>query len=121
MKKFMNSFLFAARGIAVAFTDQLNLKVQTACIAVVVSSGFYFDLSDIEWCCLLLAAGLVITLEMVNTSIEKLVDLVTSEFHPLAARVKDIGAGAVLFGAIVSVIVGWLVFRPHAIAWWQSW
>lgn len=121
MKRFIHSFYFAGRGIASAFEDQLNLKIQLVLAAGVVALGFYFGVSGLEWCCLLLAVGLVISLEMINTCIEKAVDLVTQDVHPLAAKAKDIAAGAVLIAALVSVAVGWIVLGPHVIAWWQSW
>lgn len=120
MNKFIKSFSFAGRGIALAFRDQSNLKIQTGLGIAAIMLGIFFDLSSLEWCSLLLAASLVLTLEMVNTSIEKAVDLVTTDFHPLAAQVKDIAAGAVLLSSLVSLVVGVLVFRPHVIAWWQS-
>lgn len=120
MGKFIRSFTFAGRGIAVAYRDQLNLKIQTGLGFGAVALGVYFRLSSLEWCVLLLTVGLVLTLEIINTSIEKAVDLVTTEFHPLAGQVKDIAAGAVLLSSVVSVVVGVLVFKPHVIGWWQS-
>lgn len=120
MNKFIRSFAFAGRGIAIAYRDQVNLKVQTGLGLVAAALGIFFELSAMEWCSLLLSGALVLTLEIINTSIEKAVDLVTTEFHPLAGQVKDIAAGAVLLSALISLVVGVLVFRPHLIAWWQS-
>ncbi|HLT72826.1 MAG TPA: diacylglycerol kinase family protein [Cyclobacteriaceae bacterium] len=120
MNKFIRSFAVAGRGIAMAYRDQVNLKVQTGLGFVAVALGIFFELSTLEWCSLLLSAGLVLTLEIINTSIEKAVDLVTREFHPLAGQVKDIAAGAVLLSSVISLVVGTLVFTPHVMAWWQS-
>ena len=120
MNKFIRSFAIAGRGIAMAYRDQVNLKIQTGLGLGAVGLGIFFELSSLEWCSLLLSAALVLTLEIINTSLEKAVDLVTTEFHPLAGQVKDIAAGAVLLTSLISVVVGVLVFRPHVIAWWQS-
>jgi len=59
-----------------------------------------------------LCFGLVIGMELINTSIEKLVDLVSPEYHPLAEKVKDIAAGAVLFDSIIAAIIGLIIFVP---------
>lgn len=120
MSKFIRSFSHAGRGVMIAYRDQLNLKVQTGVGVGAVLLGIFFELSSTEWCILLLAAALVLTLEIVNTSVEKAVDLVTREFHPLAGQVKDIAAGAVLLASLVSAVVGVVVFSPHVVAWWQS-
>lgn len=120
MSKFIRSFTFAGRGIAIAYRNQLNLKLQTGLGFGVAVLGVYFRLSSHEWCALLLSVGLVLALEVVNTSIEKAVDLVTTEVHPLAGQVKDIAAGAVLLSSVIALVVGLLVFAPHVIAWWQS-
>lgn len=56
--------------------------------------------------------GLVISLELINTAIERVVDLVTSEYHPLAKEAKDIAAGAVFVAAILSIVIGGIIFIP---------
>jgi undecaprenol kinase len=121
MKRFVKGFAYAAKGIRAALEGQLNLKIHFGLAAAVIIAGLYVGLSSLEWCLILLAIGLVISLEMINTGIEKIVDLVTEEVHPLAAQAKDIAAGSVLVASIISAIVGWIVFKPYAIAWWQSW
>ena len=66
-----------------------------------------------EWCICLLLFGMVISLELVNTAVEAVVDLVTEERKPLAKIAKDTAAGAVLFTAIMAVIIGCIIFIPH--------
>ena len=63
-----------------------------------------------EWCICLLLFGMVISLELVNTAVEAVVDLVTEERKPLAKIAKDTAAGAVLFTAIMAVIIGCIIF-----------
>jgi diacylglycerol kinase len=116
MKKFFISFLYAARGIGAAFSEQLNLKIQLVVAMLAVGLGFYFDISFTEWSILLLTIGLVLGLEMVNTALENLVDLVTMKRNPLAGKIKDIGAGAVLLVSILSLVIGWLIFGPYVLA-----
>lgn len=116
MKNFIRSFSYAFNGIKLSFLQQRNLKVQTLVAIITVASGIYFDITVIEWCIVLLATGLVIGLEIINTAIENLVDLVTTEWKPLAGNIKDMAAGAVLTASIISLIVGIIVFKKYCVA-----
>jgi diacylglycerol kinase len=80
---------------------------------VTIGAGFYFGITSWEWCVILITIGLVIALEMVNTAIERLVDLVTRERKPQAGKIKDIAAGAVLVVSVIAVVVGVIVFRKY--------
>lgn len=113
MKGFFKSFLFALKGIRSSFDEQRNLKVQMAVAVVTIGAGFYCNITAIEWCLILFAIALVIGLEMVNTAMEDLVDLVTTEWKPLAGKVKDMAAGAVLVVSIISVVIGVIIFRKY--------
>jgi diacylglycerol kinase len=116
MKNFIRSFYYAFNGIKVSFVEQRNLKVQIAIAGVTIASGVYFHITLIEWCIILLAIALVIGLEIINTAIENLVDLVTTEWKPLAGKIKDMAAGAVLTASVVSLIVGLIVFKKYCVA-----
>jgi diacylglycerol kinase len=113
MKKLLRSFVYAARGISSAVGEQQNLKIHIGIAFAVIAAGIYFDITAIEWCVLLLAIALVIGLELVNSALESIVDLVTREQHPLAGKAKDMAAGAVLFASIIAVVVGIIVFGKY--------
>ena len=113
MKEFLKSFIYALHGLWSGVADQRNLKVQLGVAVVVVGAGFYLPISSIEWCIILLCIALVIGLELVNTALENLVDLVTLERNPLAGKIKDIAAGAVLLVSILSLIIGVIIFRKY--------
>jgi diacylglycerol kinase len=113
MKQFIKSFLYAFKGIGASLSEQRNLKVQTFVAILTIGAGFYFNITPIEWSIVLLTIGLVIGLEMMNTAVESLVDLVTTEWKPLAGKVKDMAAGAVLIASIIAVIVGVIIFRKY--------
>lgn len=115
MKNFFRAFLYAWNGIRVSLKDQRNLKVQSLVALVTVGAGFYFNIASLEWCLILFSIALVLGLEMVNSAIENLVDLVTMERRPLAGKVKDIAAGAVLFASIIAVIIGIIIFRKYVV------
>jgi diacylglycerol kinase len=115
MKEFFQSFIYAIQGIWAAIADQRNLKVQLAVAFVVVVAGFYLSITSLEWCILLICIALVIGLELMNTGIENLVDLVTMERNPLAGKIKDIAAGAVLSVSVISLVIGLIIFRKYLI------
>ena len=115
--RIIESFRYAVRGIAVAYREERQMKVHTATAIVAVLCGVVADLSRAEWAILALTIAMVITLELVNTAVERIVDMVTEEYHPLAEKAKDIAAGGVLIGAAASVIVGICLFGSRVIEW----
>jgi diacylglycerol kinase len=113
--KLIQSFGHALNGLRTSVAEQLNLRIHLFAVAVVVFFGFYFSISNLAWCMLISTASLVISLELVNTALENLTDLVTQEKKPLAGKVKDIAAGAVLVAALASVLIGIIIFTPYVI------
>lgn len=112
MNKILAGFIFAGKGIRTAFISERNLKIQTCFVVLVILSGWVLHISIIEWLICFLCFGLVIGAELINTSVEKLVDLASPQFHPLAEKVKDIAAGAVLFNSVIAAIIGLIIFLP---------
>ena len=112
MKKRIQSFGYAGRGVWLAISTEANMKIHLAVAVLVVMAGFFFQISATEWMACLLCFGLVFTTEMINTAIENVVDLASPNRHELARNAKDVAAGAVLISAIISAIVGLLIFIP---------
>lgn len=110
---FVGSFRYAMNGIIYAFKTERHIMIHSFAAGIVMLLGFYFHVSKVEWLVLFLTIAMVITLEMVNTAIEKVVDLVTEEYHPLAKYAKDIAAGAVLIASIFAVVIGSIIFIPY--------
>ena len=115
MKKRIQSFVYAGRGIRLVFSSEANMKIHIVVASLVVICGFIFQISTPEWIACLLCIGLVFGAEMINTAIEDVVDLASPDHHELAGKAKDIAAGAVLICAIVSVIIGILIFLPKGL------
>lgn len=111
--KLLKSFGYAFKGLVVAVREQQNLKIHLAITLVVIALAYWLEVTMLEWCVLLILIGLVLAVELLNTAIENLVDLVTTEHHPLAGKVKDIAAAAVFVLAGISVIVGFIIFAPY--------
>jgi diacylglycerol kinase len=110
------SIRHAARGVAVVLRTQHNAWLHAIATGVVLTAGFFVGLSRLEWCAIVLAMMAVWTAEALNTAIELVVDLASPDVHPLAGRVKDVAAGAVLIAACGAAIVGIFVFAPHVVS-----
>lgn len=111
-KKITNSFKYAFEGFKTSFKEEKNMKFHILIMLITIIFGIFFSISKTEWIICVILFGLVISSELFNTAIENLVDLVTKEKHPLAKTVKDVSAAAVLTNAIVSVIIGLIIFLP---------
>ena len=83
-----------------------------AAMAVIIA-GIVLGITRTEWIMVVMCIGTVIAAELFNTAIEKLVDLVSPVRHPVAGRVKDIAAGAVLICAVAAAIIGLIIFIPY--------
>jgi len=114
-RKFFLSFRFAWEGIATALREQ-NMRFHVVAAVIVVVVGMLTGLTFLEWCIIIVVIGLVFAAEMFNTAIERVVDLASPDIHPLAKQAKDIAAGAVLVIAVISVIIGILIFIPNWIS-----
>ena len=106
----INSFKYAIAGIKSAVKNEQNLRIHFLAAAIVLIVAFLLKIPKVEFIVLILLIALVIVAELFNSVVEYIVDLITSEFHPLAKLAKDVAAGAVLFMAIVSVVIGILIF-----------
>lgn len=108
------SFRAAWQGLREAWGTQPNLRLQAAIGTGVAALGVWCRLSIREWLWVVLAIGLVLVAELLNTAIERLVDLAADlSPHPLARQAKDLAAGAVLLASLVAMSIGGLIFGPH--------
>ena len=113
MRAFFRSFIFAWAGIMDFFKNHRNAQFHLFATFVIVIMGFYFGLSKLEWIAIVLCIFTVTALEAMNSAVEYLTDLVSPNHHPLAGKVKDMAAGAVLLAAIGAAIIGIMVFWPY--------
>lgn len=107
---FVRSFGYAIQGFCTAVATERNIKVQLLVGAIAVAAGVMLRIDALSWVLIALCIGLVIFAELVNTSIEAIVDLATQELHPLAKRAKDIAAASVFTLSITAAVVGVIVF-----------
>ncbi len=108
----LKSFKFALNGIKDAFKSEPNLRIHFLASFFVIVFAIYLKFTILEFSLLILTIFSVIILELVNTIVEKIVDLHSLEISEEARIIKDMSAGTVLLGAIMSVIVGLCLFLP---------
>lgn len=113
MKKRIQSFRFAFRGVGLLIGSQTNARIHLVATLLVTVLGIFLRVQPWEWCILVVAMTLVWLTEAMNTAFEFLADAVTLEYHPLIEKSKDLAAGAVLLAAIGAVLLGAIVFLPY--------
>lgn len=112
MKILLKSFEYAWHGIRYAMEGR-NFLIELVIAVVVIILSLLLDISRGDFVAVIILCGIVLAFEAMNTAIEVLVNLVSPEFHPLAGRVKDLAAGAVLIVSITSVVAGVVIFLPY--------
>lgn len=117
LQKQARSFRNAFRGIVVAIQQETHCKIHLLATIAVIVLGILLHIALNEWIVIFICISMVWCLELINTAIENIVDMVSPERQERARNIKDIAAGAVLFAAICSVIIACLIFIPKIISW----
>lgn len=112
----MNSFKYAFEGVLSALKTERNLKIHIFIMIFVIIMGIILKISTTEWCICIILFGLVISLELINTAIEIVVDIAMPEINKKAKKAKDISASAVLVSAIASAVIGFIIFLPKILS-----
>ncbi|WP_391116098.1 diacylglycerol kinase family protein [Psychrobacillus sp. L3] len=113
--KFLKSFKYATHGILHVIKSEQNFRFHLLAAIIVLIASMITGLSSLEWIIIIILISGMFMIELVNASIERVVDLASPDFHQLALQAKDLAAGACLVYAISSAIVGFIIFIPK---WW---
>ena len=108
----MRSLKFALKGLWLLITTEHSIMVQISVAVVMTFVGLWLDISKTEWLFQILAIGLVLVAESLNTAVEKLCDFVHPEYNKRIGFIKDVAAGAVSFAAITAIIIGMFIYLP---------
>ena len=111
----IKAFKYAGKGFWILFTSEKSIIAQVIIAIIVTIIGFIMNISATEWMFQVLAIGLILVAESLNTGIEKLADFVHPDYHKQIGRIKDISAGAAFFAAIFAVIIGLIIYIPKFI------
>ncbi|HWB27421.1 MAG TPA: diacylglycerol kinase family protein [Chitinophagaceae bacterium] len=108
----LSAFKNAFNGLWYFFRHERNGQVQSCAAIITIAFAIWLHVSAMQWVLLLLCIGAVLSLEMINSSLEKLCDLVHKDYHPVIKIVKDVSAAAVLFASAISVTIACIIFLP---------
>ena len=108
----LKSVGYAFKGAFLLLKTEASIKIQFIIAIIVTIAGFLFDISAIEWIVQILAIGLVMSVEGVNTAIEEIADFIHPERHDKIGLIKDIAAGAVFIASVFASIVGLIIYLP---------
>ncbi len=113
--KLIKSFTYAWAGIKYCFKSESNFRIHVIAAIAAIIFAIVLNIAATEWIAICFCIALVLVMEMMNTAIEKLCDMVHIEQHPGIKKVKDIAAGAVLLSAVFSLVTGGIIFMPKII------
>lgn len=119
-KRFLNSFRFAFRGLRVILEEEQSFLIQILIAVIVIFFMFYFDLPAIEKVVLIIVINLILILEIINTAIERVLNIIEPNFNPRVGKVKDLVSAIVLFASLGAIIIGLIIFLPYFITLFPS-
>lgn len=118
---FMNNFFigrvkslkFALRGMVLLLKTEHAIISQFSISLIFIGLGFYFGITRMEWIVQLFLIGFVLTIESLNTAVEKVCDFIHPDFHERIGFIKDISAGAVSFAVITTLVIASIIYYPY--------
>ncbi len=109
----LKSISYAVKGAIKLITSEHSIMVQATIAVIMTVAGFYFGINRYEWMMQILVFGLVLSIEGLNTAVEKIADFVHPDYHERIGFIKDIAAGAVLFAALTAIAIGCIIYFPY--------
>jgi diacylglycerol kinase (ATP) len=111
----LKSLGFAFKGAVKLITTEHSVMVQSSLVVLLTMAGFYFKIDRYEWMFQIFAFGLVLSVEGLNTAVEKVADFIHPDYHERIGFIKDIAAGAVFFAAMTAITIGAMIYVPRLI------
>ena len=113
---FSKTFKNARKGLRLVIKSEVNIRIHLIIALFVLISAYFLNFSAIEYCIALIAIGMVVIPEMLNTAIEFALDSIYhNRYSAMVGMAKDISAGAVMFGSFISLFIGTILFGKHLI------
>ena len=113
IKRLVKSFQYAFRGLVKAFKEEQNMQIQTLTGILVMLLAWYFQIERFEWIFLIFVIGLVVLMELANSAVERITDVLKPRLDTYVKEIKDIMAAAVMLSSFVAVIIGLIIFLPY--------
>ena len=114
-RRLLKSFMYAGKGLFKTFKEEQNLRVQTSISLLVVVLAWLLKVTYLEWALLILAISLVILMEVVNSAVERITDVLKPRINGYVKEIKDIMAAAVMLASLTAVMIGIIVLGPYVI------
>jgi diacylglycerol kinase (ATP) len=111
----IKSIRYAVKGFFLLLTTENAIISQILIGLFFVGLGFYLDLSRVDWALQTLAIGLVLSIESLNTAVEKVCDFIHPDYHDKIGFIKDVASGAVTFAALTALVIGLLIYLPYLV------
>jgi diacylglycerol kinase (ATP) len=108
----LKSMTYAFNGAVKLIRTEHSIMVQFSLGIIMTIAGFYFNITTTEWLFQVLAIGLVMSIEGLNTAVEKIADFIHPDYHERIGFIKDIAAGAVFFAAMTAIAIGLIIYIP---------
>ncbi len=108
----LKSIGFAVKGAIKLITTEHSVMVQSSIGVLLIGAGFYFHITTTEWLFQILAIGMVLSVEGLNTAVEKIADFIHPNYHEKIGFIKDIAAGAVFFAAMTAIAIVFIIYVP---------
>ncbi len=113
LKRLIKSFKYAFKGLYKTFREEQNLKIQSIAACLVVILAVYFNITRTEWMFLVFVIGLVILMEIANSAIERVTDVLKPRIHDYVKEIKDIAAAGVMVASLIALVIGIIIFWPY--------
>ena len=120
MASFLHNIGYANQGIVYFFKTERNGRIQAVVASVIIILALVLQISPIEWCFILACIAMVLGLEMTNTALERVCEMLSKDFHPIVKVIKDVAAGAVWVASIFSSVIGAIIFYPYVLKFFQA-
>ncbi len=116
LKRFFASWSYSFQGLAYAYKYEQSMLIHFIATIFAVTMGIILEINATEWLLIFISIGMVLAIELLNSAIEAVVDLVTLEIHPLAKIAKDTGSAATFIVSLISFVIGMTIFIPKILA-----
>ncbi len=113
--RFVKSFTYSLDGLIYAYKYEQSMLIHVIATIAVITVNILLKITPFEWLITLLAIGMVLAAELINTAIEATVDLITLEIHPLAKIAKDCSSAATFVLAMMAAVIGFVIYVPYAL------
>ena len=116
LKRLFKSFGYALHGLKKILKEEQNLQIQISVAILVLILAAVYDVSRYEWIVLVLVIGLVMLMEIANSAVERITDILKPRLNHYVREIKDITAAAVLVATLIAIVTGIMVFWPYLFA-----